>query len=383
MKYEITSASDWQNLVADGLTTVVDPMIYRCGEIFLAGAKSASNPEDAWSLLDKNIHSVGMFFDRLILDTKLPVFNYADTFDSTLNFDNRVLTRINDKEEILFDVDVSYDAYWQVKKAALNEIQELYQGERKIEARLANDILSELSKAEYVWSPDLGDLDQQLDSEQERNLARFFVGGLIFGGYAQQLESEHVLQPKRSRLFLAAALRAKSTDYKLEKKLFGELKAKANTRCGDLPWFPTFFPYLLSKAKTPNDLLREAVALRHTSGVAEYRSWLKEVIDDWTLYGKINDAKVKDVHAIAQDIDRRIGAVSWAPKIDLKVTMANVVAMKLPGSIDFTPTAKALWGWFLPSLPGKRYRKLLSRAIVEDQRYDDLVRCVKTVWRAG
>ena len=185
MNYKVIAASDWPKLAAQGLTTVVDPMIYRCGEMFLGGAKSSGNADTTWTLLKANIHGIGVFFDRLILDSKLPVFNYADTFDASLNFDNRVLTRINDYEEILFDVDVSYEAYHQVKAAALEEVEKLYEGERRIEAAFAKDILSELSAAEYKWSPSLGDLGQRLDSEQEKRLAAFFVGGLIFGGYAQ------------------------------------------------------------------------------------------------------------------------------------------------------------------------------------------------------
>jgi hypothetical protein len=52
-------------------------------------------------------------------------------------------------------------------------------------------------------------------SPREQRLQSFLLGGLIFGGYAQQLsiehetadfQAEHVLQPKRSQLFLASVL---------------------------------------------------------------------------------------------------------------------------------------------------------------------------------
>lgn len=383
MTYRVVAPSDWSKLAEAGLKTVVDPMIYRCGEVFLGGAKAVGDPHARWSLLKANLHGIGMFFDRLILDAKLPVFNYGDTFDASLNFDQRILTRLNDHEPILFDVDVSYEAYHQVKSAALEEVQKLYDGQEQIDATLAQEILTELSVAEYSWSPGLGDLGHRLHFEHEQRLAAFFVGGLIFGGYAQQLGSDHILQPKRSRLFLAAALRAKSSAYTLEARLFDELKARASSRCEDLPWFPTFFPYLLSKADTPMSVMAEAIALRRSGEAADYRIWLNEVLSEWTRDGRISVSKVKDVRAIAQAVDRRLGTVPWAPKAELKVTVADALAVKPPGSIDVTPTLNALWGWSLASLPGRRYRKLLTRAVLEDHQYVELERRVETVWRAG
>ena len=38
------------------------------------------------------------------------------------------------------------------------------------------------------------------------------------------------------------------------------------------------------------------------------------------------------------------------------------------------------WGWFLERLPGKRYRKLLTRAIILDNEYQNLTRRAQTVW---
>jgi hypothetical protein len=41
MKITINETSDWKKLVADGLGTVVDPLVFRCGELFLKGANDA------------------------------------------------------------------------------------------------------------------------------------------------------------------------------------------------------------------------------------------------------------------------------------------------------------------------------------------------------
>ena len=58
--------------------------------------------------MTRNIHALGTFFDRLILDESIPVFNYADTFDRDQNFGERTLSQVNVNEEILVDVDVRF-----------------------------------------------------------------------------------------------------------------------------------------------------------------------------------------------------------------------------------------------------------------------------------
>jgi hypothetical protein len=382
MAITIQTSADWELLRQEKLETVVDPMVLRCGELFLQGARGAADPVETWELLTKNIHAVGMFFDRLILNEKIPVFNYGDTFDAMLNFDQRVLTTINDYDEVLYDIDVEYAQYHKVKDAALAEVKDLYTKSTGFQLDTASEIAAELSAAEYKWKPSIGDLEQYLQSDEQKTAAAFLVGGLIFGGYAQLLEGEHVLQPKRSRLILATALRARSVDYKLEEVLFDQLKSKVNTPCEDLPWMPTFFPYLLSKASSPTEILKEVVNLRmHSNEVDEYRKWLQEVMDDWKENGRISQEKRNDVRAIARYIDRILGGSM--PRIKVKWTVADAIAPKPPGAIDFTPPLERLWGWFIASLPGNRYRKLLSRAIAADREYVLLDNRVKTVWEAG
>lgn len=384
MSIQIETMEAWRKLRDEGLTTIVDPMVFRCGEIFLKGAGQATNPDESWKLLEANLHAVGMFFDRLILDEKLPVFNYGDTFDAILNFDERVLTRINDyDEQILFDVDVEYDAYHTVKTAALAELAKVVEGPHKIQPQLGNEIVGELAAAEYRWSPSLEILAASLANDEEKQVAAFFLGGLIFSGYAAQVEGEHVLQPKRSRLFLAVSLGFDSVGYQLEEHLFAALKERAHARCDDLPWRPSFFPYLLSIAESPTRALEEVVLLRRSPEVVDYRAWMDEAILDLKRDGRITTEKKNDVRAILSGIDRLTGSVSL-PQVKVGTTVADVAAAKSPGvSLDFTPVLKDLWGWVLDSLPGNRYRKLLTRAVVTDREFVTLENRVKTVWRAG
>lgn len=94
-----------------------------------------------------SIHALGMFFDRIILDDQIPVFNYADTFHLDQNFDQRTLSLVNINEEVLVDVDVRYGAYQQVKSAAVAEIKTLYQRgtAEGVGANQAYNILGELA----------------------------------------------------------------------------------------------------------------------------------------------------------------------------------------------------------------------------------------------
>jgi hypothetical protein len=188
MTLHVTSSDQWEELSRNDLDVVVDPMVVRCGEVFLKGAAGAENPAQAWSFLERNVGALSLFFDTLILEKNIPVFNYGDTYDLHLDFDKRVLAEVNDIEPVLFDVDVKYDPYWEVKNAALDELRKLYKGPQTIPFKLANDIVSEMAAAGYQWTPSLGGLEKELPTEVERKLAHFFLGGLIFGGYAQVLD---------------------------------------------------------------------------------------------------------------------------------------------------------------------------------------------------
>ena len=281
------------------------------------------------------------------------------------------------------EVDVKYQQYKKVKDDVLAKLQELYSGPPRITPGMAKDISVELATAEYRWQPHLGDLEATLPSERERTLAKFLLGGMIFAAYAQILEGEHVVQPKRSRLLLAVALGAPSAQYRFEDELFGELKKRARASVTDLPWCPTFFPYLLARSDTPEAVLAHALVLRGSSEVIEYRAWLQSALRRWSTHGEIKAYK-KDVTAITKAIDRVIGKVSVAPKVEFKITVADlakaVAGQPVGPGVDLTPTVQGLWGWIFPNLPGKRYRKILARAVATDAEYALLENRLKTVW---
>src|SRR5262249_30654753 len=260
---------------------------------------------------------------------------------------------------------------------------DLYSGPPRIKSEMAKDIVAELAAAEYQWQPSLEQLEAKLASETERTLARFLLGGMIFGAYAQILEGEHVIQPKRSRLALAVALGAQSAQYRFEDELFMELKNRARASVTELPWRPSFLPYILACSDTPEAALAHALVLRGCAEVREYRDWLRAALTRWSTHGEIGEFK-KDVTSIAKAIDRMTGKISTAPKVEFKLTVADVgkIAAGQPagGGIDFTPTVMGLWGWIFENLPGRRYRKILARAVATDQEYAQIENRLKTVW---
>jgi hypothetical protein len=71
------------------------------------------------------------------------------------------------------------------------------------------------------------------------------------------------------------------------------------------------------------------------------------------------------------------------PKVEVKATVADAIAHKPPRSVDFTPALQRLWGWTLASLPGNRYRKILTRAIIADHEHAWIEKGMKTIWEAG
>lgn len=378
MALVVENAKDWEAIAAIG-GPVVDPMILRCGEIFLRGASEAQDPAGAWDLLSKNIHALSAFFDRIVLDKKIPVFNYADTFDLDQNFNQRVLARVNAEEEILVDVDVRWAAYQTVKAAAESELLSLYtSGVAGIKAQEAANILGELAQSGYAWYPRMDSL--QLPNENEKRIAGYILGGLIFGGYAQLAGANHLMQPKRSRLFLALSLKER-TDRSAEEFLFGKLGELTGRPVADIPYTPTFFPLLLAESSGPAELLKNALKMRKSKEVTDYRAWLRNAIKDFRQNGRISTERTREVERIKSAVQQKLAGMPL-PRIDLKTTLAEVAAFKPPiGGVDLGPPAKAAWGWLINQLPGRRHRKLLTRAVIADREFVNLNVRISTVWK--
>jgi hypothetical protein len=62
----------------------------------------------------------------------------------------------------LYDVNVGYEAYHTIKQSALAELKQLAVGpERPVAKEFVEDILGELSSAQYEWAPKLDDFKHE------------------------------------------------------------------------------------------------------------------------------------------------------------------------------------------------------------------------------
>jgi hypothetical protein len=349
-KITISQESDWSKLTDRSIETVVDPMVYRC--------------------------------DSIILYDKLPVFNYADTFDSELNFGELIPQAVNNEEQIFFDVDVQYEAYRRIKDATLEELSRIYTGEKKVTEKLVSDILKELSWADYKWAPGLEYLEKEIKDQKELKLVRFLLGGLIFGKYAEKIGGEHLLQPKRSELLVKLSLNNSDMN---RFNLFDKLKEFSNIlQSEEVPWRPTFLPYLLSKADNTKSLFNEVIRLRKTNEVKDYRQWWKEITGEWQM-GKISNEKRREVEAIRKAIEKKTDIKPGASLLELKADFVAPFEGKPPISakFDLMPFLKTIWGLTVNSLPGKRHRKLLTRLLTTDNEYRNINVAVHKVWQTS
>lgn len=385
----VDTADDWQKVSQIG-GPVVDPMILRCGEIFLLGANVAPGQvlpptppgtigqPDVWQLLEVNLQGLATFFDRIVLDDKIPVFDYTESFMVDANFNKTTLGQINVGGEILVEVNVDHEVYLKVKSAAEEKLTQLYtSGEYGITPGEAQNILGELATAGYIWYPYIPGIAFQ--NNDELQLAGYILAGLVFGGYAQLAGADHLMQPKRSRLFLATSFKEYGPRSE-EANLFYALNNIPALKTAEIPFTPTFFPLLLNESKNPQEMIASALRHRNSSEVKEYREWLSIILEEFSKNGRIPVQVTREVQGILDAVRNRSESFRF-PNIDFSVSVSALTGALEPEiSVELTELARSAWGWFLERLPGKRYRKLLTRAIILDNEYQDLTRRAQTVW---
>jgi hypothetical protein len=382
-KVVISKEADWQ-LIRQG-DVVVDPLVVRYGEVFLQGRQAAGERADAkWRAIANDIGGLLLFFDQIMIRERIPIFDYGATFDAGLNLPERVLARVNDREEILVEVDVQYGPYMQAKNAALEEVKELTAEERPLPEDLAQEIIRHLSVFEYEWNPSVEALE--ITNEKQRRLAAFLVGGLVFGAYAQQTGAPHVLQPKRSRLFTAVSLRSENASDAFEGNLFAELAKVVRAAGGTFVEMPTlsFVPLLLARGsagETANDLLERALAFRTLPAVREYRMQLAALFDEWGREGSISQETRRSVRRLTERVARELG-VTKDELVGAKLNAAQLATGGLPieASVDLRKGGARLWGWLFPGLINRGSRKLLTQATTAQSEYVDIAKALRTRW---
>lgn len=391
---QVSRNADWAQLRERNLMTVVDPMVFRTADLFLSGrsffASDDNRADQVWKTISKNIGALTSFFDGIIMRQQLPIFSYTATFQ-----EGRLL-ELNGQGDFLVPVVVAGEVYKQSKASALQELQV----SKPIPQQLADDILTEMEAFGYAWQPDFDGLGSLTPDEQR--LQSFLLGGLLFGGYAQQLsirhgtaeqQAEHILQPKRSRLFLAASLGDTGTTTTDEPSLLRRFKQLSQRLPPDamhaieLPPAPTFLPLLLRHdPSTPREVLELALEWRKKPSVRAFRDWYRDIEID--LHRRYYPADLeKELRQLQTDISRELGrTIEKSVTVSAKVGASLKIAPKPEAGVEAgvgleRQVEPGRIGWFFQSLlPGYSYRKLFVRMVIAQRRYMDLTQHLREIW---
>ena len=311
MTLEVSSPADWRTLREKRLLTVLDPMVFRAADVLLHGAPDQGDAP-VWEALSKSVGAFCAFVDAVMLNDQLPIFDYGVTWQAGPGFTGTLLDVCNEEEELLVDVRVSGRAYQQAREPSIRALQQL----PEVQPKLADEIRSELSAFDYGWRPMLAELGP-LDEEQ-RMLASFRYGGLLFHQYADAItdrrqpldqRAEHVLHAKRGLIIIASSLAPDGRLRVSEEKLMRALRRVERHTEGAVEALdiraPTFLPYLLAKEpRSPRDLLRLALRERRGGLVRSYRDWRRRLLADLGG-GRLRQSTRNELRIIADEIQRK------------------------------------------------------------------------------
>lgn len=276
------SVAGWSAFSA-AASFVPDPMIVRAGEVFANGVRSAqalhTSDMEVMAALRDNLGGLLAFFDLLVAHDRMPLINYEYTYDIG-SVPTPITDLLGDKA---LPVVIGYQAYETVKAGALHSLAAMDL------ARITQfgHQLAELQSLRYQWKPSLQDGPREgwlaqaaLLDEPTLLAAQFLLGGLIFSGFAQASLTEHVIQPKRSRFYLAltaAPPTAGGVRHDEEEAVFTAAEQGlqgTSARARRLDALPPVLPYLLAKAPpnvTAADLLKRALDFANTKEGDAYR----------------------------------------------------------------------------------------------------------------
>jgi hypothetical protein len=397
-----------------GYEVIVDPVVYRIGELFLTQGIPRKDgdywAEKEWAQISEDIGGLVTFFDLIILHQQVPAFDYNQTFDSMSAQINTV-----GGEKIIQDVHVRSAAYDPIREAVVAQLQDRMANGPFVPAAVARQIPAYLAELGYQWAPDIGAIEPALPDEQDRTVARFLVGHLLFAGYAQMSGLPHVLSPRRGRLMAAAGLPIEwgipAAEAAVWQKVGERLADAPGWRDEDLPWTPSFLPYLLQRTNKQRGgtetLLKNALDLRSKRSVERYRKIRRAALapDEADDTVEARRALADAAASVAKDLgsDREelaytrsfvigagpaaigyvggaaVGMLIGGPPGAFIGGLAGVVAPEV-----LKPATDRLWGWIIDGLPFISARKLLSRsARAEAEVGASLAESARDVWRRG
>jgi hypothetical protein len=305
------SVAGWQAF-KEAASFVPDPMILRAGEVFANGAKGAKAlgvaDMEVMAALRDNIGGLIEFFDLVVAYDQVPLIDYQYTFDPD-SVPVQIAALLGDKA---LPVTIGYQAYESIKRGAL---QSLAATDLSRIAKFGHQ-LAELNALRYQWKPSLeggtreGWLAQSASLDPPTRLAaEFLLGGLIFSGFAQASWLDHIIQPKRSRFYLALTATpatAGGVTHEEEEAVFAAAEQGLHGTTASarrLDSLPPVLPYLLAKAPgtvTAADLLKRALDFANTKDGDNYRKAAALIRGDGLQAAKTADsAKAARVQAQA------------------------------------------------------------------------------------
>jgi hypothetical protein len=378
----LASGADWQRLRDAHLTTVLDPMIFRAAELFLAGRRGASAGEETWPALSANLAGLAAFFDAIVLYEQLPIFDYGITFPEGPELgaftSHRLTSLVNVEQEVLVPVRVGDTAYAPLKEAALHELR----AQPTIAAKERASVLSELTAFDYRWAPFLDGFDQA--PADERRFATFLYGGLLFSAYAQELRGTHVMQAKRARLFTEVALGTAADDQILFARLAAlpDAAPDAVSTTFDIPAIPSFLPFLLRQApKTPTAMLAAALKLREDPDVLAYRSWRNRLLEALAKGGNAPEQRA-ELEGLRAALERKLAGPTIPTKLSLSMVALAIPIAKVESQLGADIRPRAAWGWAVRKVKGD-HRKVLMRLVGAKNSYGRLDIEVRDLWERG
>ncbi|WP_369390437.1 hypothetical protein AB5J72_24485 [Streptomyces sp. CG1] len=420
MPYDIriTGIDTWDQLTQGDLGIVIDPLVFRLGQFFLAGKPhDDSVAAERWGAIEADLGALVSFFDLVVMHKQLPAFNYYDTFDGRLDFRDFLGELLNTHgDQTLVHVDVEHAMYREVKQAAIHQLSRRLEEDALVHPSVGQEILSTLAAVQYQWEPSLETLEPQLAADADQvKIARFLLGQLVFAGYAQLTGAPHVLAPKRSRMLTAVGLGAEDARPSGEAAIYDELsrrfrEAGEGWRDTELPWTPSFLPFLLKRIERfqegPDVLLDAAKELRDKKAIQHYRDLQEALV---SKEPEDSDGARRELSAAADAVAKTLDSTREEMQLQKRIVVevlpkaigaaggavVGAVAAGPPGAVVGAlagvmgeEVLKAvhgrLWGWVIDQLPYRSARKLLTRSAKAE--YDlgpQLVPQLRTVWETG
>jgi hypothetical protein len=413
------SSQGW-NAYSQRFDYVPDPMTIRTAELFLKGKSGCIHDgldtEDVWKAIDYNLHSLLTFFIILMTRDAIPLIRYRTTFGWSKTPGIEALL-----SDLVVDVDIEQEAYGQIKAASLDKLAKL--NIENVAEKDVEDVNGELAAFAYEWQEDLGlglptptrtvTSQEIVDIEEKRaNVARFVVGGLMFGWYAEAANADHLMQAKRGRIF-AALTRPDQQEgwvaYNKEDQLFADLKRvslpELGVRVDEIPAVPNVLPYILlgrgdMDPKNPlrtREILEQALKLRQEEVGKECRKWFKNMREKLSL-GQAPANALEDIGKLREEIEYRLQRGfpqwKWSVPISFKVALgpqfaAGIGAWKVEaglGEIAVTVGEARVgipnWirNWLLDLVPLGQHRKLLLRSALAQAEYPEILKTLKICW---